>query len=430
MSEGLTPTQSSGESLVQTRPRATEAGALMFLLLALGILLIQAHLPQWRGHLEVDIKIYSIRSWPFIDEGTWKHLEFSEYPPAALWFFVLMHWVTLNPLSYPFFLNAMIWLNVLLIVAQFFFFKLYGPRGATIIFVATVLAMGPILLFRFELFVTMLLLVAWELFRRDRLGASAFLLGLAACMKLYPVVLLPLLLMDLFRRKQILQIYRTIMFFLAGLLAPTVAFLAWGGSLVAITNGLRMQQLRTVALEGIWGTLITLLQFAMGIPRRVVDMNNERGLISDLWFLPNGVVSFAEMALIILLFIWMFRLPKERRLSEPAFAFLTLFVFTFFAKHENPQYRWWFAAFLPFLAVRIYPRSLWVVVALVIGLFLTQFIYPLHYNEFLDWFYDKQASPRLFLISVVRNVVFLFAVILTFVDQVFCAQSKFAPTSR
>ena len=164
---------------MRSLPRPTEGWGLIFLLLALGILLIQAHLPQWRGHLEVDVKIYSMRSWPFIDEGTWQHLEFSEYPPAALWFFVLMRWLTLNPLSYPFFLNAMICLNALLIVAQFFFFKLYGPRGATIIFVATVLAMGPILLFRFELFVTMLLLVAWELFRRDWLGASAFLLGIA-----------------------------------------------------------------------------------------------------------------------------------------------------------------------------------------------------------------------------------------------------------
>jgi hypothetical protein len=400
-----------------------------FLALTLGVLLFQAHLPQWRGHLEIDVRIYLLRVWPFLTEGNWRHLEFSEYPPATLWLFALLSSFTANPSDYDAtlaaFLAAVISLNALLIVLHFVFFRRYGPRGASIIFLAAALAMGPILFFRFELLTTMLLLVAWELFRRDRFGASALLLGLAACTKIYPVVLLPLLLIELVRKRQMRKIPGTVLFFLAGIFVPAVAFSAWGGSLAAIGGGLRMQQLRTVALEGFWGTLITLFQGAMGIPRRVVDLNNERGLISDLWFLPNSVVGVAGIALTALLFVWMFRLPKERRLSDPVLVFLTLFVFTFFAKHENPQYRWWFAAFLPFLAPPIYPKSRWIVVASVLtALLLTQYIYPLHYGEFLDWFYGKLDSPRFFAISAARNGLLLLAVALTFAGQSFAWHSK------
>ena len=171
-------------------------------------------------------------------------------------------------------------LNVVLIVAHFLLFLRYSHRCAPLMFSAFAIAMGPILLHRFELLVSVLVLAAWLLFQRNR-AAAGFLLGLAISTKVYPAIFLPLLFGELLRQRQYLEAMLTGCCVALGAAIPTAAVLLFGGSVSETFESMRVHQLKPISLEGIWGNVITVVQKLQDTPIRMDLSYGIHGMASD-----------------------------------------------------------------------------------------------------------------------------------------------------
>lgn len=379
----------------------------IFLGVVLLVLVVQAYHPLWRPHLQVDVVTFQMRAVHFEQTGSWAGMAYNEYQPGALWYFVGLGALTSTPQQFDAFLTTTVLANLALIAAHFYFFKRHSHPYAPHFFLFLLLATGPILFFRFELVVSLLVLWSWQYFRQHRWGVSAGLLGLAVAIKLYPVVLLPLVVAEAARRKNWRQVMLAVPWFMLGLLGPVVLLMLFGASGESIKAGIDFHNLKPVGLEGLWGSGITLLQSWLDIPLRITPGYGVHGLTADLpllsnkllnqaWLLPYGIVMLATA--------WLFR---RRGYTDPGLAFFLLLTFVLFAKVLNPQYVWWYVVFLPLIPLSWYSPRRWVLVLLTAGasLVLTQWVYPLHYSEFLSWFTTQDSSPTLFYLSVLRNVL-------------------------
>ncbi len=390
---------------------------LLWTLLAGVILLLfwEAYSPVWRGHLEVDVGAFYARASYFFSNGTWKGMPYNEYQPGALWLFVFLYWLTPSMGSYDAFLMALMAANAFLMVAHFSFFVRYGHRFAAAIFVAILAATGPILFFRFELFVSLLTLWAWHTFQRRSTIHAGFLLGIASSMKLYPVVLMPFLVLEHVRRGEHSPAVHTIFAFFAGALTPVFLLISFGSNWADVLQSVRVHELKPIGLEGIWGNLITLLQSANGIPLRITPGYGVHGLSSDLAFLGERTISVCWVVLSCGLIAGILWKRRRRGFTDAGLAYLTLFAFLFFTKVVNPQYLWWFVVFLPFVPLGWYTIwTRWLIIGgILLSLILTQIVYPLFYSDFLDWFNGNGGTPLLFSLVVLRNAILLTVLILS-----------------
>jgi hypothetical protein len=380
----------------------------------LGILVFQAYHPLWRSHLQVDVVTFQLRAAHFLDTGSWANLGYNEYQPGALWFFVLLGRLTPAVHSFDAFLTATVLGNAALLAAHFVFFARFGPRYAPVVFLVLALAAGPILFFRFELLVSLIVLVAWLLHRYRAFSTAAFLIGVAVAIKVYPGVLLPFVLLAAARERISIGVQAGGAFVL-GAAIPALSYLALGGSGTALLEALRFHQLKPVGLEGVVGTSIMLLQWVVDVPLRITPGFGVHGFTSDLPLLSNSVLEMLWVFPAGLLFLgiaWRF---WRRGLAHPAFAFGLLLVFVILAKVLNPQYLWWFVVFLPWI-----PRAWWgtlrwraVVAVSVASLVMTQVVYPVYYSEYLAWFQGAFDSPLPFYAGLLRNLLLLALVGLT-----------------
>jgi hypothetical protein len=218
-------------------------------------------------------------------------------------------------------------------------------------------------------------------------------------------------------RRRIEEAIETGVAFAVGVTIPTALYLVSGGSAAALVDALRFHSQKPIGLEGVVGTVIMLVQWAVGLPLRITPGFGVHGFTSDLPLLTNSVLELLWIVPTGLLFLAMVRAFWRRGFGSPALPFTLLLVFVVFAKVLNPQYLWWFVVFLPWIARAWWSSLPWtaVLVIAVASLLVTQVVYPLYYTEFLDWFSQRYESPALFYASIVRNVLLLVLLALTMV---------------
>jgi hypothetical protein len=354
---------------------------------------------------------------------------FNEYQPGALWFFVFVGWLSLNPVYFEVYLTTLIFINVALIIGCFGFFERFGHRYSTLIFIGVLLATGPIIFYRFELLVGLLTLFAWLLFKKNHYLWSALLLGVSIAIKLYPVILLPLLMLELIRKRK--YVFSLVTAIIAGLGAaiPVGAFFLMGGSVEGSLVSLSIHKLKPVNPEGFWGSVIMLWQKIIGVPIQASGAYAIHGFIPHVPFLTSDALNWVWvftsglLGLAIMLLFW------RRGYKNPALFFVSLLAFVLFSKVLNPQYLWWFVIFYPLIPFSFYRNKVLAWLSLVImlsALFITQFVYPIHYTDFLLWFSNQATDPTIFVISVARNVLFMLLLII-FLANLFNTSSKTFP---
>jgi len=373
------------------------------------IVFCQAQMPQWQWHLQVDIVTFHNRAMHFLSTGSWAQMGYNEYQPGALWFFVLIGKLTNNPGNYGAFLGTFILANVFLIIAHFVFFSRVAHKYAPILFSLLVLATGPILLFRFELIVSLLVLVAWQLFQRKKYGWSAFTLALGTSIKLYPAILFPLLIFDLLIKKNWRLIIVTVLAFAAGIALPLLSFFLFGGDFGGFLTSIKVHSLKAVGVEGLWGNLVAFMNAGFGSSFDVTRAYGVYGITpgSSLLSIENlNRLPIIITAILLVVIGWFYR---KKGYNEVGLAFIVIFVFTLLGKVLNPQYLWWFLIFLPYLSLKWFSKIGWATIYIMafLSLALTQIIYPLNYDAFLDWFKAPiDASQFLALLSL-RNLLLL-----------------------
>ena len=308
-------------------------------------------------------------------------------PLTLLYIFIPAGLVPYGWLSYGNYLPAALLINLAVLAGHLFFVK-KKP-----IFLAGLLCLGPILLFRFDALVTLLILLSFSFFIKNRFPEAGFFLGLATGMKVFPVIFLPYLLLIFFKNKQIKSFILFIIYFAEALLLPVLIFFLMGGTSVQITHALNFHSQKLISIESLPGSIITGWSLlTQGRPPALLAgygiwaVAGPAALFNRLWLVPLGLVYFLIYK----------RGGKAFNWNVPLALILTFLVFS---KNLNPQYLWWFIALLPLVKVG---RLVWMV-TLAVAL-LNQLVYPIFYTTLIESFYQQNQSYWVYYLLLFRNL--------------------------
>jgi Glycosyltransferase family 87 len=257
-----------------------------------------------------------------------------------------------------------------------------GRRRIPLAYVLAMVAMGPLLLLRFDLVPAVCVLIAATMAAGGRPGWAAAALGYGTAAKIFPAVLAPLLVLGLvpalgWRR----SLLRTVPPFLLGLGVTVVPALLL--SVRGTADSVLFHVQRGVQIESLWANAIGLLDLFGGPQARTVTGFGAYDLassVSDLAKVLSGVATLATLAAAAWL-VWR-RSHRLGGLRPPdwagAFA-IGVFAFVLPSRVLSPQYLVWLCAPMVALVTGLAGRrALWTLVAAAV---VSQVIFPFRYSQ-------------------------------------------------
>ncbi len=256
-----------------------------------------------------------------------------------------------------------------------------GRRRIPLAYVLAMVAVGPLLVLRFDLVPAVCVLVAAVMAAEGRFGWAAAALGYGTAAKIFPGVLAPLLVLGMvpalgWRR----SLLRTVPPFLAGFGLTVVPALVLSARGTADSVLYHVQ--RGVQIESLWANLIGIAHL-FGLPAQTVygfgayDLSSS---VSGVFKALSGVATAAGLAAAAWL-VW--RRARARGGLGPADwagAFtLGTFAFVLTSRVLSPQYLVWLCAPMAGLALVLAGRrALWTLVAAAV---VSQVIFPFRYTQ-------------------------------------------------
>jgi hypothetical protein len=346
--------------------------------------------------------------------GTWAQMGVNEYQPGALWFFAAVMAVAGRSCDFGVFLTVFLWSNVALLAAHLILVRVcVSPRAAWLTLFFAVLV-GPILLCRFELLVSLLVLGAWLFWRRALFLPAGILLGAATATKVYPVLLVPLLVVAAWRERGAVHGIGALFAWIAGGAAVTGALLLAGCSIDGIIAALRFHFDKPFGVEGLLGSGIPLVQALLGIPLRLAPRNGIHGFESDLGVVSTFLLEWCWLPAVVFVMWMVLRQPREERCADPGALFLLLGSYVLLGKLTAPQYAWWALPFLAPVAKSWMPRKHFIcmLALLTFSLVLAQLVYPLNYSAFLECFRGDFLQNQIYWLNFAKNLLWLAALLI------------------
>jgi hypothetical protein len=367
-------------------------------------LLFQAQIPLWSSHLQVDVLTFFNRSKFFWDNYSWKNLVLNEYQPGALLFFLIPGFFIQTKNVFNRYQEIFFCLNFLLLNVHFYLYHLQKPFWANLVLTAILFFSGPILLFRFELFTSFLVLLSCFFWKKSKPSLSFFILGMSVAVKLYPILILPYFLILSFKQKG--KIFKLMFSFFSGLFLPVIICWLLGMEFSSIIFGLSFHSHKSVGLEGMPAMFITIGQkLITGSYPVYISGYGVNGLNPPLWL---SLTVFNYFWVIPLICLYLFIYLKAKSTFSYEVVFLLILTFLIFSKGLNPQYIFWFLFFFPLFSDYKKISNFFIDLILVILIaFLTQLVYPILYTDFLSKFYTLGEMPQIFYIQILRNLFIL-----------------------
>jgi hypothetical protein len=279
-------------------------------------------------------------------------------------------------------------------------------RRIPLAYVLAMVAVGPLLVLRFDIVPAVCVLVAAAMAAEGRFGWAAAALGYGTAAKIFPGVLAPLLVLGLvpalgWRR----SLLRTVPPFLAGFGLTVLPALAL--SLRGTADSVLYHVQRGVQIESLWANLIDIAHL-FGLPARTVygfgayDLESS---VSETAKLLSGVATLAALAGAAWL-VWR-RASAKGGLGPgdwaAAFA-LGTFAFVLPTRVLSPQYLVWLCAPMAALAgVLAGRRALWVLVAAAL---VSQVVFPFRYTQL------RRLYPFDIALLTLRNLLLVLACVL------------------
>ena len=391
------------------------------------LLWTQANHPLWHLHIVVDPVVYWQRALAFHESGgTWAPMGMNEYQPGALWFFAGVMAASGGAGEFDGFLRALMVANLLLLAAHVALARIFVSVRAAWLMLLFALLVGPILLCRFELLVSFLVLAAWVFWQRGIFVPSAVILGMAAATKVYPVLLLPLLTVASWLEGKWSRAGAVVFAWLGGgvLVAGSLAIFGSGWS--DIVAAIHFHFDKPFGVEGLLGSGIPVLQSVLGIPLRMAPRNGIHGFESDLGALPTLLLEWSWLgAFAAVAWLIVSSCPRAERCAAPGAIFVLFGWYVLLGKLTAPQYAWWALPFLALAPASFLSRGEWksLLVLLTFALVAAQVVYPLNYSEFLGCFSGNYLGNRIFLLNAAKNVFWLAAMIVA-TRGLLCMKSK------
>ena len=383
------------------------------------IIFLQATIPLWHDHLIVDIWFYFERAKHFFTYQTLSNLIGNEYLPGALSYFFIASPALLIEKNLEVYTQAFFLLGFIFLLAHLFVYKKISGYPAILIFLLILLFTGPILLFRFELAVSLLVLLSLYFFKEKKISLSSLFLGMATTVKVYPILILPYYLIIFFRKKQYRKLLSSLGYFFLGLGIVVGSYFLIGGSIKELSESFRFHSLKPLGLESPITSII--LPFYKIYHRRLPDIFGAYGVWGiDIDFLPVSLnfFNFLPLVIVSLFYLCIYyskTLSKKLRIE---IVFLIFLIFLFFSKNMNPQYLFWAFSLVPILNVKEKKKEksnlfLILIIVLIIAL-LTQYVYPILYTDLINNFRENIEifTPVAYLL-LLRNFLFLVLLIIS-----------------
>ncbi len=354
----------------------------------------------------VDTPVYQ-KYGDWLADGKVPYRDFGvEYPPGALPAFVVPSLIDGGGRSYR---SMFEWLMMACGLALVGFTALCvralrAPPLVPLLFVGGAwLLLGSVVLTRFDLYPAAVTAAALAALLSGRWRLGAAVLGLAAAVKLYPAVILPLALVAAWRARGRREALLALAAFVAVFCAVVVPFviISPGG----VWDGFTRQSSRPLQIESLGAAFLLVAHQIGGLG---ITMHSGHGSQNLAGTLPDGLAalqSLLQVGTIVGLWIAFARGPADRaRLARYAAAAVLAFVAL--GKVLSPQFLIWL---IPLVALAGRRAG---VVLLALALVLTQLWFPfrywdlaLHFDALASWLvFARDLTLVALLILVVRPV--------------------------
>ncbi len=340
---------------------AAVAAAGVFVAVAVGVTVAW----QLLGEAVTDIPLYRTYG-ERVAGGLVPYRDFAfEYPPGALPFLVLPALVTDSLEAYrAVFVAELAVVGALAVLAFDWALRSLGRHGRDRLVVLGVIALVPVLLggvilTRFDLVPAALVALAAGLMATGRLRSAAFVVGVGIAVKLYPVVLLPLLTIAAWRRTGRREAVVVVALAAAPAVAVYVPFLILGADGVLDSFGRQLG--RPLQIESLGAGVLLALHHAAGMPLEWSSGSGSQNLTGTTAGAVAVLQGVAQIAALALVWVGFARGPAStERLLRYAAAALVAFVAL--SKVLSPQYLVWLVLLVP-LVVGVRGRgAMWLTV--------------------------------------------------------------------
>ena len=235
------------------------------------------------------------------------------------------------------------------------------------------LLLGSVVLSRFDLWPAAITAgaLAALLAGRDRLGAGV--LGLAVAAKLYPVVLVPVAGIWIWRRSGRRTALISLAIFAAVVAACFLPFLALSPH--GLWESVTRQSNRPLQIESLAAGVLLVLHQVAGVG---ITMQSSHGSQNLAGAGPDAIAAFQsalQLVAVVAVWVWFARGPMERDRLVRAFA-ASVCAFIAFGKVFSPQFLIWLVPIVPLVRGR---RGLVAGSILALALVLTQLWFPFRY---------------------------------------------------
>ena len=368
--------------------------------------------PRWLGHLQIDPVVFQTRAVSFLEHSSWAQAGTNEYQPGALWFFVATACGLDDPRQFDDFRFALLTANAILLCLHILLAAVFGEKHTPWVMMILAAATGPILLYRFELLVSLLVLTGWLFWRRGHLNSCGFFMGLAMATKIYPILLAPLLLFGAWMSGKIRKGISSMFAWALGLFGMTFSLLIFGAQSQELMSAIKFHINKPLGIDGSLGSLVPILQNILDIPLRMAPRNGIHGFDSDLGGLATTAITWIWFPIALGVIGLILRKQRGSGYPNAGDLFVLMGVFVGLGKLMAPQYTWWALSLLPFAPADWLSRKKWITVMLLMvsSLLLGQIVYPLNYSEFIKSFSSNPLENQLFWINSAKNLLWLTAI--------------------
>ena len=348
-----------------------------------------------------DVGVYQ-RYGELITGGDLPYRDFAvEYPPGALLPFVLAALVSGTRGAYDAaFLVGMVFALVAASVLIVFSLRALQASGARIAlsvgaFLVAITVLGPFVLTRFDLYAAAVTLAAVcaILHRRDLLGSA--LLGVAIATKIYPAVLLPLLVTRIWRREGPAAALRGLTLTVGTALAVYLPF-----AIVApegVARSVWRQVGRPLQIESLASGVLLALHNQAGMPLAWASGAGSQNLTGTVASVASALTTLVGLAALVFVWVRFARGDTESTARFAQYGAAAIVAFVAFGKVVSPQFLVWLLAVVVLVPGR---RGAVATVLLLIACTLTRLWFPDSY-----WDLVKQFDPTASWLVLARDIV-------------------------
>jgi uncharacterized membrane protein len=344
--------------------------------------------------LQDDIRLFFDYSSEIVN-GLLPYQDFTvEYPPMALAFFTLprLFASSLSTYHIAFVIEILIF-DVLGIIILAKLSQRLGlkPVENLTIYTVILLAIGPIMVYRYDIIPAVIVLQSLYFFSRQKYGFAWVLLAVGVMTKVYPLVIAPVfLLYQVSQRHYRKAVWGVVtfaavlaVFIIAGLLLSPQGF--W--------NSFSLQLQRGLHADSTYSSLL-LLGKTLGLVQANIQIVEPTPLSVDVVSPLAGtlarIAQFVVIAALASLYWLYFRRAKSthglpgytdqrKMLSLIKYSFLCVLVFMLTSNVLSPQFLIWLLPVIPIVTHR-WRYAPWLL--FTIACILTYYLFPTHYNDF------------------------------------------------